>query len=109
MTSPPRPGGIPGGAGGSQKRSAVSRRLRRSSTRSSRPYHTRYQKTTSRERGADVSNYLIYGANGYTAKLIARMATERGQRPILAGRNSQAVTMLARPLGLPTRIFPLDD
>jgi short subunit dehydrogenase-like uncharacterized protein len=56
-----------------------------------------------------VSNYVIYGANGYTGQLIARMAAERGQRPILAGRNSAALAALARPLGLETRSFPLDD
>jgi short subunit dehydrogenase-like uncharacterized protein len=56
-----------------------------------------------------VSNYLIYGANGYTARLITRMAVERGQRPVLAGRNSEAVKALARPLGLETRTFALDD
>jgi short subunit dehydrogenase-like uncharacterized protein len=56
-----------------------------------------------------VSNYLIYGANGYTAQLMARMAVERGQRPILAGRSSDAVAAVARPLGLETRTFSLDD
>jgi short subunit dehydrogenase-like uncharacterized protein len=53
--------------------------------------------------------YLIYGANGYSAALIAREAVLRGQRPILAGRNADAVTALARQLGLDSRIFPLTD
>jgi short subunit dehydrogenase-like uncharacterized protein len=56
-----------------------------------------------------VSNYLIYGANGYTAQLIAREAVKRGQRPILAGRNADAVSVVARPLGLESRCFGLDD
>ena len=30
---------------------------------------------------------LIYGANGYTGALIARLAVERGLRPVLAGRS----------------------
>jgi short subunit dehydrogenase-like uncharacterized protein len=54
-------------------------------------------------------NYLIYGANGYTATLIAQEAAGRGQRPILAGRNTDAVTSLARRLSLNARIFALDD
>ncbi len=57
----------------------------------------------------EVSNYLLYGANGYSARLIARMAAERGQRPVLAGRNAQAVADVARPFGFETRSFALDD
>jgi short subunit dehydrogenase-like uncharacterized protein len=56
-----------------------------------------------------MGNYLIYGANGYTAALTAREAVARGQRPVLAGRNAQAVAALARELGLEHRIFSLDD
>jgi short subunit dehydrogenase-like uncharacterized protein len=56
-----------------------------------------------------VSNYLIYGANGYTGQLIACMAVERGQKPILAGRTAAAVEAVARPLGLETRTFTLDE
>ncbi len=52
---------------------------------------------------------LIYGANGYTGALTARMAAARGQRPILAGRNAPEVERLARELGLPSRVFALDD
>ncbi len=55
------------------------------------------------------SVYLIYGANGYTGELIAREATARGQRPILAGRNAAIVEALARELGLEARAFGLDD
>jgi short subunit dehydrogenase-like uncharacterized protein len=56
-----------------------------------------------------MANYLIYGANGYTGSLIARLAAERGQRPILAGRNGTAVSALAAQLSLPHRIFRLDQ
>ena len=38
-----------------------------------------------------MSNFLIYGANGYTGELITRYAAERGMRPILAGRNAIAI------------------
>lgn len=53
--------------------------------------------------------FLIYGANGYTGALIARLAAERGMRPLVAGRNADAVAALARPLGLDYRTFALED
>jgi len=53
--------------------------------------------------------YLIYGAYGYTGDLIAREAVRRGQRPVLAGRNAEAVRVLAAELGLEHRAFALDD
>lgn len=53
--------------------------------------------------------FLIYGANGYTARLTARMAVERGMRPVLAGRNPDKFADLAKELGLETRAFALDD
>lgn len=56
-----------------------------------------------------MADLLIYGANGYTGTLIAREAAARGQRPVLAGRNSEAIASLARSLGLEHRAFALDD
>jgi short subunit dehydrogenase-like uncharacterized protein len=55
------------------------------------------------------SPYLIYGVNGYTGDLIARESARRGHRPVLAGRNADAVRALAEELGLEHRIFALDD
>ncbi len=55
------------------------------------------------------SNWLIYGANGYTGELIAHEAVQRGLRPVLAGRNRQAIETLASALRLEYRIFGLDD
>ena len=55
-----------------------------------------------------MSNYLIYGANGYTGALVARLAASRGHRPILAGRNAAEVGPLAASLGLESRAFGLD-
>jgi short subunit dehydrogenase-like uncharacterized protein len=52
---------------------------------------------------------LLYGANGYTGALIARLAAERGLRPILAGRHQAAVAAVAAPLGLEYRAFALED
>src|SRR5262245_26703699 len=53
--------------------------------------------------------WMIYGANGYTGTLAARHAKDRGHRPILAGRHSDAVGRLARELGLESRVFDLAD
>ncbi len=52
---------------------------------------------------------LIYGATGYTGKLIAKAATGAGARPILAGRNLAKVKRVAEPLGLAARAFDLAD
>jgi short subunit dehydrogenase-like uncharacterized protein len=54
-------------------------------------------------------NFLLYGANGYTGKLIARLAAERGQRPVLAGRDKNSIERLAGEHGLEHRVFSLDD
>ena len=54
------------------------------------------------------TNWLIYGATGYTARRIAKEAVARGLKPILAGR-SEAVGELAKSLGLSYRIFSLDN
>jgi len=53
--------------------------------------------------------WLLYGANGYTGELVARLAVARGHHPILAGRKADAICALADELGLPRRLFSLDD
>ena len=52
---------------------------------------------------------LIYGAAGYTGKLIAKAAVARGARAILAGRNLDKVKAVADPLGLTARAFDLSE
>jgi NAD(P)-dependent dehydrogenase (short-subunit alcohol dehydrogenase family) len=52
---------------------------------------------------------LIYGATGYTGRLIAKAASDTGARPILAGRNLDKVKRVAEPLGLSARAFDLGD
>ena len=52
---------------------------------------------------------LIYGATGYTGRLIAKAAADEGARPILAGRNLEKVKRVAEPLGLAARAFDLAD
>lgn len=53
-------------------------------------------------------NWMIYGANGYTGRLVAEEAVRRGMTPVLAGRNGEAVEALGETLGLETRVFSLD-
>jgi short subunit dehydrogenase-like uncharacterized protein len=53
--------------------------------------------------------WMIYGANGYTGQLAARLAHELGESPILAGRNRTHIELLAGELGLETRVFDLRD
>jgi short subunit dehydrogenase-like uncharacterized protein len=56
----------------------------------------------------DSNQGLIYGANGYTGRLIATRAVADGLEPILAGRNGPRIEALAKELGCPFRIFSLD-
>jgi short subunit dehydrogenase-like uncharacterized protein len=53
--------------------------------------------------------FLIYGANGYTGRLIAREAAARGLPAVLGGRNAEAIGELARQLKMKHRVFSLDD
>lgn len=53
--------------------------------------------------------WLLYGANGYTGELVARLAAAKGHRPILAGRRAGEVCALAEELRLERRLFALDD
>lgn len=55
------------------------------------------------------ASWLLYGAYGYSGRLIARQAVEEGLRPVLAGRDAGRTDGLARELGLEHRCFPLDD
>ena len=55
------------------------------------------------------SNFLIYGANGYTGELTARIASQRGLHPILAGRDAAALEAISDRLDLEHRIFGLDE
>lgn len=52
--------------------------------------------------------FLIYGAYGYTGRLIVRRAVEMGLRPILAGRDGAKLEALGRETGFEVRVFALD-
>ncbi|MEZ4886176.1 MAG: saccharopine dehydrogenase NADP-binding domain-containing protein [Chitinophagales bacterium] len=54
-------------------------------------------------------DFMIYGANGYTGRLVARMAAERGMKPLLAGRNEQELMEMSKQLKLPYQICSLED
>lgn len=55
------------------------------------------------------TNWMIYGANGYTGRLIVKEAQKRGLEPVLAGRNRNSIEGLASETGLQGRVFDLDD
>jgi short subunit dehydrogenase-like uncharacterized protein len=52
---------------------------------------------------------LIYGAYGFTGKLITKEAVKRGLQPILAGRDEQQVKQIAEEYNLPWEAFSLQD
>lgn len=54
------------------------------------------------------SNFLLYGANGFVGREIARLAVKQGLRPIVAGRDRASIESLAAELGLEHRVFDLD-
>jgi saccharopine dehydrogenase (NAD+, L-lysine-forming) len=58
---------------------------------------------------ADSKTWMIYGANGYTGRLIARRAAADGQKLILAGRDAAKIEAIAEELDCPFRIFPLSS
>src|ERR1700730_6262083 len=55
------------------------------------------------------NRFFIYGATGYTGKLTARTAKEKGLKPILAGRNEAKLKAIAEPLGFQSRAFDLSE
>jgi short subunit dehydrogenase-like uncharacterized protein len=55
------------------------------------------------------TNWMLYGAYGYTGRLIAAEAVARGERPVLAGRNGAALQEMAAALGLEALTLSLDD
>jgi short subunit dehydrogenase-like uncharacterized protein len=56
-----------------------------------------------------MGDLLIYGASGFTGRLLAEEACRVGLRPILAGRTAGKLAAMAGPAGLPHRAFGLDD
>lgn len=57
----------------------------------------------------DRQNWMIYGAYGYTGKLVVAQALEQGRRPILAGGTESKLKPYADSLGLEYRTFKVID
>ncbi|AGI25968.1 saccharopine dehydrogenase family protein [Pseudomonas sp. MT3] len=55
------------------------------------------------------SHWMIYGANGYTGRLVAEQAQREGLTPLLGGRNPASLHALGSALGLECRVFDLND
>ncbi|HXQ58787.1 MAG TPA: saccharopine dehydrogenase NADP-binding domain-containing protein [Acidimicrobiales bacterium] len=53
--------------------------------------------------------WMIYGAYGYTGRLVAALATERGELPVLAGRDTRRLRDLGELFQLEHRAFDLSD
>lgn len=53
--------------------------------------------------------WMIYGANGYTGRVVAQTAKEQGENPILAGRSEAKIKPFAESLGLEWRAFGLEQ
>ena len=56
-----------------------------------------------------MNQFLLYGANGYTAQLIINQAASVGLTPVLAGRSKEKLRPLAEKHGLTYRVANLDD
>ena len=56
-----------------------------------------------------MADWMIYGANGYTGRLIAAEAARRGLHPVLAGRDAAAIGALAAGYGAVARAFDLSN
>jgi short subunit dehydrogenase-like uncharacterized protein len=52
---------------------------------------------------------LVYGGNGYTARLLLSRLQDLQIEATVAGRNPARVAAVAEELGLPQRAFPLED
>jgi short subunit dehydrogenase-like uncharacterized protein len=56
-----------------------------------------------------VKNLMIYGATGYTGRMVAEHARAAGTPIVLAGRSEAPLAELASKLGVAHRAFALDD
>src|SRR5215813_11797080 len=60
-------------------------------------------------RGMMSDQLLLYGATGYSGRLIAGAAAELGMRPVLGGRDGTRLSALAETFGLEYRVASLSD
>ncbi len=57
----------------------------------------------------DNNRFLLYGANGYTGKLIAGLATEYGLKPVLVGRRAEVLAPMAKELNTNYLVIDIND
>ena len=55
------------------------------------------------------NQFLLYGANGYTAGLIIPVALQQGLKPILSGRRKEVLEPLSAKYNLPFKVIDLSD
>jgi saccharopine dehydrogenase (NAD+, L-lysine-forming) len=53
--------------------------------------------------------WMIYGAYGYTGRLVAALSAERGELPVIAGRDERRLRRLGEMFELEHRAFDLSD
>ncbi len=53
--------------------------------------------------------WMLYGATGYTGRLLLERAIQRGHRPLIAGRSVDKLRSLAEQYGLAYRVFPPEE
>ncbi|MEQ6166362.1 MULTISPECIES: saccharopine dehydrogenase NADP-binding domain-containing protein [unclassified Ekhidna] len=56
-----------------------------------------------------MNNLLIYGAYGYTGRLIVKECLKQGIKPIIAGRNPEKAMTFANKHGLEYDVFEVDE
>ncbi|KAH8660009.1 Saccharopine dehydrogenase-domain-containing protein [Xylariales sp. PMI_506] len=56
-----------------------------------------------------MSNFMIYGATGYTGRMASEYAKSLGMGLVVAGRDSSSIDRLSSSLGVPARVFDLHD
>jgi len=54
-------------------------------------------------------SWMIYGAYGYTGRLVAALAAERGELPVIAGRDERRLRELGERFELEHRVVNLSD
>lgn len=59
--------------------------------------------------GEMTDRFMIYGATGYTGRLLARLARDKGLSPIIAGRSEAKLKSLANQYDAKFRAFDLSD
>lgn len=70
--------------------------------------HTKVRNFLLLKNQQNIMSFLIYGASGYTGKLIVELFIKKGLKPILAGRTKSKIKPLAEKYGLEYLIFGLD-